>query len=209
VERFGRAEEVYPSRELRTGREFAYVAIVTLNPRFADPKALAASNTEPRTISAGDPVLIRGWRQPAGASTPAAPARPGSGSTARSSGPIKARKERARGSSASAAGRAGRCRTATWCRSARVWGDPYVSVESDGRLLAFRGPAEATLFRLEKRGGSPAEFVREGDGFALIDARNGKVLQAERGRVTTGPAGDSPGARFASVLVPRIGAAAK
>ena len=73
VERFGRAEEVYPSRELRTGREFAYVAIVTLNPRFADPKALAASNTEPRTISAGDPVLIRGWRQPAGASTPAAP----------------------------------------------------------------------------------------------------------------------------------------
>ena len=90
-----------------------------------------------------------------------------------------------------------------------VWGDPYVTVESDGRLVAFRGPAEATLFRLEKRGGSPAELIREGDGFALVDARNGKILQAERGRVTTGPAGDGPATRFASVLVPRIGAGAK
>ena len=209
VERFGRAEEVYPSRELRTGREFAYVAIVTLNPRFADPKALAASNTEPRTISAGDTVLIRGWRQPAGSSTPAAAGE----AWLRIDGQELRSDQGAEGASSWVFGKRGGTRgplqNGDVVSLRGVWGDPYVTVESDGRLLAFRGPAEATLFRLEKRGGSPAELIREGDGFALIDARNGKVLQAERGRVTTGPAGDSPGARFASVLVPRIGAAAK
>jgi hypothetical protein len=210
VERFGRAEEVYPSRELRTGREFAYVAIVTLNPRFADPKALAASNTEPRTIAAGDPVLIRGWRPPAGASTPPAAA---AEAWLRIDGQELRSDQGAEGASSWVFGKRGGTRgplqNGDVVSLRGVWGDPYVTVESDGRLVAFRGPAEATLFRLEKRGGSPAELIREGDGFALVDARNGKILQAERGRVTIGPAGDGPATRFASVLVPRIGAGAK
>lgn len=210
VERFGRAEEVYPSRELRTGREFAYVAIVTLNPRFADPKALAASNTEPRTIAAGDPVLIRGWRPPAGASTPPAAA---AEAWLRIDGQELRSDQGAEGASSWVFGKRGGTRgplqNGDVVSLRGVWGDPYVTVESDGRLLAFRGPAEATLFRLEKRGGSPAELIREGDGFALVDARSGKILQVERGRVTTGPAGDGPATRFASVLVPRIGAGAK
>src|SRR5262245_34604461 len=62
VERFARVEEVYPSPELRGGREFVYVAILTLNPRFTDPKTLATSSTEPRTIASGEYVMIRGAR---------------------------------------------------------------------------------------------------------------------------------------------------
>ena len=60
VERYARVEEVYPSRELRTGSEFAYVAILTLDPRFVDARVLATTSFEPRTISPGDLVLIRG-----------------------------------------------------------------------------------------------------------------------------------------------------
>jgi hypothetical protein len=207
VERFGRVEEVYPSRELRSGRSFAYVAILTLNPRFTDARALAASNTEPRTIASGDAVLIRGWRAPGGAATP--PAEP----WLRIEGQELRADEGAEAASSWVFGKRGGARgplqNGDVVSLRGVWGDPYVTAEPDGRLLAFRGPAEATLFRLEKRGGSPAELIREGDGFALVDARNGKILRVERGRVTTGPAGDGAPARFASVLVPRIGAAAK
>ena len=210
VERFGRAEEVYPSRELRTGKEFAYVAIVTLNQRFADPKALAAlqhraadhrcrrPGADPRVASAGRRVgaARRGGRGLAPDRRPGAPL--GSG---RGRGELVGLRQARRDARATPERRRG--------VAPRRVGGPL----RDGRVrraaLAFRGPAEATLFRLEKRGGSPAELIREGDGFALVDARSGKILQAERGRVTTGPAGDGPATRFASVLVPRIGAGAK
>ena len=49
----------------------------------------------------------------------------------------------------------------------------------------------------------------EADKRATLKRIAGYAALIERGRVTTGPAGDSPAARFASVLVPRIGAAAK
>jgi hypothetical protein len=197
VERFGRAEEVYPSRELRTGREFAYVAIVTLNSRFADLKALAAFNTEPRTIASGDPVLIRAAGE----------------AWLRIDGQEVRSDQGAEGASSWVFGKRGGVRgplqNGDVVSLRGVWGDPYVTVESDGRILAFRGPAEATLFRLEKRGGSPADLIREGDGFALVDSRNGRVIHAGRGRVVTGPVADGPATRFASVLVPRIATAAK
>jgi len=210
VERFARVEEVYPSRELRSGREFAYVAILTLNPRFADPKALAASSTEPRTIAAGDPVLIRGWRPPAGPSSPSA----ASGEAWLRIDGQELRSDRGAEAASSwvfgkRGGTRGPLQNGDVVSLRGVWGDPYVTVEPDGRLVAFRGPAEATLFRLDKRGGSPADLIREGDAFALVDSRSGRVIHFDRGRVVTGPPADDASTRFASVLVPRLSSAGK
>jgi hypothetical protein len=86
-----------------------------------------------------------------------------------------------------------------------VWGDPYVTSEADGRLVVFRGPTEATLFRLDKRGGSLAELIREGVAFTLVDTKTGRVIRADRGRLGVGPPEDSPPPRFVSVLGPRVG----
>lgn len=204
VERFARVEEVYPSRDLRAGREFGYVAILTLNPRFADPKTVAASSIEPRTITSGDPVLIRGWRAPPGG--------PGGDAWFR----IEGQDVRAdRGADAASSwvfgkrgGARGPLQHGDLVSLRGVWGDPYVTAEPDGRLLAYRGPSEATLFRLERRGGG-GPLIREGDAFALVDSRSGRVLRADRGRLAMGPPEDAAATRFASVLVPRIGAAAK
>ena len=210
VERFGRVEEVYPNQQLRSGREFTYVAILTLNPRFADPKALAASGTDSRTIAAGDPVLIRGWRPPTGPSSPAA----ASGEVWLRIDGQELRADRgAEGASSWVFGKRGGTRgplqNGDVVSLRGVWGDPYVTAEPDGRLVAFRGPAEATLFRLDKRGGSPADLIREGDAFALVDARSGRVIRADRGRLVSGPPEDTASTRFASVLVPRLGSAGK
>jgi hypothetical protein len=209
IERFARVEEVYPSPELRTGREFAYVAILTLNPRFTDPRTLANASMEPRTIAAGEYVMIRGWRPSAARSSPGAGVeiwlriegqdlRVDRGADAASTWVFGKR-----------GGTRGPLQDGDLVSLRGVWGDPYVTAERDGRLSAFRGPTEATLFRLEKRGGSPAELIREGDAFALVDARSGRVIRADGGRVVTGPPGDAAAARFVAVLSPRLGSAAK
>ncbi|HWC03060.1 MAG TPA: hypothetical protein VHF87_09820 [Methylomirabilota bacterium] len=210
VERFARVEEVYPNKELRTGREFGYVAILTLNPRFADARALSVSNTEPRTIAAGDLVLIHGWRPPGAVSSSAA-------ATSEAWLRIEDRDVKAdRGADAASSwvfgkrgGSRGPLQSGDLVSLRGVWGDPYVNAEPDGRLVAFRGPAEATLFRLDKRAGSPAEVIREGDAFSLVDSRTGRAIRAERGRIIMGPPEDGAATRFASVLVPRLGSAGK
>ncbi len=208
VERFARVEEVYPSRDLRAGREFGYVAILTLNSRFADPKAVAASSIEPRTITSGDPVLIRGWRAPPGGRLPGDPA---GEAWFRIEGQDVRADRGADGASSWVFGKRGGARGplqhGDLVSLRGVWGDPYVTVEPDGRLLAYRGPSEAALFRLERRGGG--ELVREGDAFALVDPRSGRVLRADRGRLVMRPPEDAASTRFAAVLVPRIGTAAK
>ena len=84
-----------------------------------------------------------------------------------------------------------------------------MTVERDGRLVAFRGPAEATLFRLDKRGGSAGELIREGDAFALVEPRTGRMVSVDRAGVGLAPAVDSPTTRLVSVIVPRLGDARK
>lgn len=193
VERFARVEDIYPSQELRRGRELAYVAILTLNPRFVDAKLLAASVTEPRPITSGDFVLIRGaggepWLRIEGQSVLADRSSDGAstwvfGKRGGARGPLQS------GDQVVLRG---------------IWGDPYVTVEPDGRLVAFRGPSEATVFRLDKRAGSGGDLLREGDAFALVEPRTGRVVRADRPAVALGPPADT-GARFSSVLVPRLG----
>ncbi len=194
VERFARVEDIYPSQELRRGRELAYVAILTLNPRFVDAKLLAASVTEPRPITSGDFVLIRGaggepWLRIEGQSVLADRSSDGAstwvfGKRGGARGPLQS------GDQVVLRG---------------IWGDPYVTVEPDGRLVAFRGPSEATVFRLDKRAGSGGDLLREGDAFALVEPKTGRVVRADRPTVALGPPADTGGIRLASVLVPRLG----
>ena len=196
VERFARVEDIYPSQDLRRGRDLAYVAIMTLNPRFVDAKVLAASVTEPRPIASGDLVMIRSAagepflriegqsvladRGPDGASTWVFGKRGGARGPLQSGDQVVLR---------------------------GVWGDPYVTVEADGRLIAFRGPAEAAVFRLDKdhRAGSSGDLLREGDAFTLVDLRSGRPVRVDRSGVALGPPGDAGAVRLASVLVPRVG----
>ena len=144
VERFARVEDIYPSQELRKGRELVYVAILTLNPRFVDAKVLAASVTEPRPIASGDFVLIRGaggdpWLRIEGQNVLA-----DRGSDGASTWVFGKR-----------GGARGPLQSGDQVVLRGIWGDPYVTVEPDGRLVAFRGPSEATVFRLDKRGAAP------------------------------------------------------
>jgi hypothetical protein len=198
VERYARVEEIYPSRELRTGSEFAYVAILTLDPRFVDARVLATTVVEPRTISPGDFVLIHGasgetWLRIDGQSVRADRGPDGASTW------VFGKREGARGALQEGDLVSLRGRT----------GDPYVTVERDGRLAAFRGPSEATLFRIDKRGGSDGELIREGDAFALVEPRTGRVVSADRAGVGLAPPGDSPTTRLVSVIVPRLGDARK
>jgi hypothetical protein len=198
VERYARVEEVYPSRELRTGSEFAYVAILTLDPRFVDARVLATIVVEPRTIAPGDFVLIHGasgeaWLRIDGQSVRADRGPDGASTW------VFGKREGARGALQEGDLVSLRGRT----------GDPYVTVERDGRLAAFRGPTEATLFRIDKRGGSGGELIREGDVFALVEPRTGRVVSADRAGVGLAPPGDAPTTRLVSVIVPRLGDARK
>jgi hypothetical protein len=194
VERFGRVQDIYPSQELRKGRELAYVAIVTLNPRFVDAKVLAASVPEPRPIASGDFVLIRSaggepWLRIEGQSV-LADRGPDGASTW-----VFGKRSGARGP----------LQTGDQVVLRGIWGDPYVAVEPDGRLTAFKGPSEATVFRLDKRAGSGGDLLREGDAFTLAEQRSGRLVRADRPVVTLGGPADAGASRFASVLVPRPG----
>jgi hypothetical protein len=198
VERFARVEDIYPSQELRKGAELAYVAIVTLNPRFVDAKLLASSVIEPRPITSGDFVLIHAaggdpWLRISGQNVLA-----DRGSDGASTWVFGKR-----------GGMRGPLQSGDQVVLRGVWGDPYVTVEPDGRLVAFRGPSEATVFRIDKRGGSGGDLLREGDAFVLVEPRSGRLVRGDRSAVTLGPPADTAAARFVSLLVPRLGAAAR